>query len=125
MNCKPIIKSFHSPDVSDLPVWRPHHQEHVFVLVELSIGPHNQNGADIFQIVVCTPEALRREEKLDTDIIVDRALLVVKQFRWGTIEKHLETVVASCEDRSWVEVSQKLQRFFHWEYEDYVEEVIT
>ena len=125
MTCKPQIKSYHSPDVADLATWIPDRLEDIYILLELGIGPSDSDANDLFQVVVCTPEALREQEDHDTVVIEDRGLLVVSNYVWRDIIKHLGKIVASCEGESWETVSSNLQRYFHWEYEDYVEEAVT
>ncbi len=124
MSCQPIIKSYHSPDIDDLKNWVPGDDEPVLLLLQLEIGTADEDGADIFELLVGSPQGLQTLAKSDTNIVSDRGLLVIKSFIWPDIAAHLSSIVASCGGDNWITVSQNLQRYFHWEYEDYMEEVV-
>jgi hypothetical protein len=112
------IRSISSPDV-DFYSWDPTTNADVFFLVELEIGAAGVDGADLFQVVVATPEALRAKAKTGSTVIRERSTIVVSNFDWHEIRRVLETVVCKCEAESWVTSTLRLQKYFKWEYEDY------
>lgn len=119
--CVPQIKTFHSPDVDNLDSWIPE-GDGFYVLLQLGIGPRDEAGSDNFEIVLASPEGLRSRRTGGTIVVGDRGLLVLQAFEWREIQSHLRRIVSSCSGRDWVEVSTKLQRYFFWEYEDYVQD---
>ena len=121
--CLPKIKTLHSPDVDNLNGWLPD-ADGFYVLLQMGIGPEDEAGSDIFEIILASPEGLRSRCTDESIVIADRALLVLKEFDWPRIQRHLHRVVSSCSGRDWIEVSARLQRFFCWEYEDYAEELV-
>jgi hypothetical protein len=112
------IRSITSPDV-EFDVWTPSSLEDVHFPVEMEIGETGVEGADLFGVMVATPEGLRRYAK--NDVISERGLLVLSEFSWEIVRKSLDRILEECADESWNESVLRLQRYFHWEYEDYVE----
>jgi len=115
----PIIKSMHSPDV-ELQEWQPASLEDVCFLLQMEIGPAGEEGADVFDVMVATPEGLRRLQRQGEMFISKRALFVVAHYSVDELLRSLAELVASCDGESWVQCVQKLQRYFQWEYDDYV-----
>jgi len=112
------IRSIGSPDV-EFYSWEPTTNTEVFFLVEMEIGEAGADGADLFQVVIATPEALRAKSTIGSNIIRDRSTLVVSHYDWHAIQQDLEAVVRKCESETWVTSTLRLQRYFKWEYEDY------
>jgi len=44
---------------------------------------------------------------------------VVPEFSWKVARHSLTKLLSSCSGNTWSEVSEKLSRYLHWEYEDY------
>lgn len=112
------IRSIDSPNV-EFDVWKPSSLEEVHFPVQMEIGEVGVEGADIFSLMVATPEGLRRYAK--KDVISERALLVLSEFSWEIVHQALDRILEKCAADSWNESVLRLQRYFHWEYEDYVE----
>jgi len=112
------VRSFTSPDV-ELYSWKPITNAEVLFLVEMEIGEVGIDGADLFQVVIATPEALRKRAGSGRLVISDRSTIVISNFDWNHIRGALEALVHNCESESWVTSTLRLQRYFEWEYEDY------
>ena len=48
-----------------------------------------------------------------------RHLVIVDAFHWPTIRPYFERLVDRCTGATWREVTEKLSRYGHWEFEDY------
>jgi len=118
----PEIKHFYSPDIEGkLSDWKPNRLEEVYFLLQFDVGISGSDVADTYDILISTPEALgARDEEF---FIEDRNLLVVKKYDWKKIKSKLCEIVKSCHSNDLIEMQWKLQRYFHWEYEDYKEEI--
>ena len=114
----PTIRSCTSPD-ADLWSWVPDSAADVYLLVELEIGERGVDGADIFSLLIATPEALRARAADGTSVLLGRGSLVVAQFDWPDIWEKIQALVASCAAETWGETCWKLQRHFCWEYESF------
>ena len=116
------IRSMSSPDV-EFYSWEPTTNADIFFLVEMEIGQVGVDGADLFQIVIATPEALRARARMGTNTIRERSTLVVSNYDWLNIQQAIAAIVRKCESETWVASTLRLQRYFKWEYEDYQAEV--
>jgi hypothetical protein len=119
MRCDVEIKSLSSPDV-EVDDWRPTSTEEVCFLLELEVGERGVDKRDLFQVMVATPEGLRKLTPSDGSVISDRALLVLSEFSWPLLHATLRRILDRCASRDWSETVLRLQRYFEWEYEDYV-----
>jgi hypothetical protein len=114
------IRALDSPDVDGaIEAARPRSNEEVHYLLTLTIGVVGEDGADLFNVVIATPEALRCRAVDNRGILADRATIIVREFDWPTIRSHLEAILRKCDAPTMSEATQRLHRYFHWEYEDY------
>jgi hypothetical protein len=115
------LKHIHSPDV-DVDEWQPESNS-VWFLLELDIGPVGKEGADIFQVMVGTPEGLRKLATADArGVLSNRAAIILHEFSWTALRGAIAAILRECDSSDWKESVLRLQRFFEWEYEDYVQE---
>ena len=117
---KVAIRKLFCTDV-ELDVWQPVSDTDVRFWVSMEIGMVGNGGADIFQVMVATPDGLKRGSEHE-EVIVDRGVIILHRFSWPILRRALDAVVKKCECNDWIEASTRLQRFFFWEYEDYVME---
>ena len=112
------LKGLHSPDI-DLAKFSPEDPTNISFLLEASIGPENEKGADIFSIQVCTPNYLLRSEHSGHGVIVGKNRLIVLQEDIGIIRSFIERYCQRCSGSTWVEVAQKLEGLGEWEFSGY------
>ena len=113
------IKGFHSADVDNLETWKPKNLRDVYLGLEIEIGTKDSGAADIFQVVIATPEGLRRILDTYRDFHeFGRFRIIVKQYNWQKTEEIIRERVASSQRESWEESVALLCRYFGWEYED-------
>ncbi len=113
------LKDYYSPDVDEIWSWEPKKSNDVSFLLELSIGEVNSEAADLFQVIIATPKKMEKQHGI---ILADRATIIVSEFDWNKIIERINEIIMQCESSSWVESTNKLQRYFIWEYENYTEE---
>ena len=82
---KAEIKGYFCSDREDFETWRPSRNEEFYLGLELSIGEVGKEGADLFQVVIATPEAVqggpeRRRSKM----------LIVQKYSWEEVRTILE-----------------------------------
>jgi hypothetical protein len=117
---KPLtIKSLSSPDVS-IDSWQPESTAVCFLL-ELEIAEEGDERADLFQVVVATPEGLRRLPADANAVLSDRGALILAEFSWPRLHATLHRILRECGAEDWSAAVLRLQRYFLWEYEDYIE----
>ena len=113
------VKHMVSPDV-EIDDSEVEAEDSVCFLLELEIGEVGDPRRDVFQVMVATPEGLRRYAT--AEIITNRSTIVFANFSWSGLRHEIRRTVNACSAASWPESMMKLQRFFRWEYEDYVQE---
>jgi hypothetical protein len=88
--------------------------------IELSIGETGRPGADIFAVLVGTPEAVLAVRR-EVDSVPVGAMLLVREWSEAEIERGLRDIVARCDTGEWRLSVAELERHFHYEFQDYNE----
>lgn len=104
-----------SPDFS-LENYQPEEENSFNLLVNLKIGPEDEEGINYFHLNVCTPEWLCKNHWLPE---LMRHTLLVRKYDLDEITKTITDYIDQCKGEDWEEIAQKLSRVFAWEYEDY------
>ena len=115
------VKDWYTSDVDDWENWNPKKIDDIYFPLDVYIGEKGSKGADIFSILVATPESLRKYdiEIHGNDIVFMRHYLLISKYNWKEIEGSIEKLIQDCQRDTWDESVEKLCRYFHWEYEDY------
>lgn len=116
------IRWLRSPDVNDLRNWQPSSPQEIFYPLEIDLGQKGFEGANVFDVLVATPEALQKhwdEYKRSNRQFPDRNLLVFGEYSWNLVHERVKKIVKSCERDTWQESVVCLNRYFRWEYEDH------
>jgi hypothetical protein len=92
--------------------------EDVFDLLTLTIGMTGERGASLFYTTIATPEALKARAPEDPTVMFSRAVMIVSEYDWHTIDAGLKVILKACEAPTWSEATERLLRYFTWEYED-------
>ncbi|WP_407321437.1 immunity 8 family protein [Dickeya ananatis] len=86
--------------------------------IRAMIGPDNQDGAESFDILICTPLWLQKE--LSTNkVLSGKGVLILSEYDYDEIVNFLEKQIATCHSENWSDVALRLSRIGFWEYEDY------
>ena len=114
-----VLKSCNSDDIPSLNAWEPSNLEEVYILLDLAIGVKGEKGADYFQLIVATPEALRQKEfDAQVPVFIEHTLLV-NHYNWEMIYIAIKKKIKNCQAKNWEKSVEKLSRYFCWEYEDH------
>lgn len=116
---KAQVKEIIGPDVADLPNFVADDPENFGFLIQLLVGPENQEGFESFDIVVCTPKWLSETHASD-DIIIGRHHLIVFEYDFDRIMQKIESYIAEFDEDTWSTLAQKIARLGKWEFEDYI-----
>ena len=112
-----VVKQF-SCDDFDLKTFLPENSKCFSLTIFLRIGANNSQGADNFEVDVCTPEWLKKNV---WEPCWGRHFLIVHEYNLADIERYIQSYVAKCEGDTWSAIAEKLSRVFAWEFEDYYE----
>lgn len=111
------LKRLHSPDVQNLASYVPVQRDNFGFLLQVMFGPLAHEGEESFDVMVCTPEWLKKNHK--ADFIIGRHYLIVFQYDYNRLFDFLKEYCSRCAGETWQEVAQQLGRLGKWEFEDY------
>jgi hypothetical protein len=77
-----------------------------------------QEGAESFDVTVCTPQWLAEHCPTDA-ILVGRHHLLVMEYDFARIQSYLRQPIETCVGETWEEVALQVGRLGKWEFEDY------
>jgi hypothetical protein len=112
------LRSLHSPDIPDLPSWQPDIADDFGFLLQIIAGPANGEGAESFDVTVCTPKWLERHHAA-SDIVPGRHHLIVFAYDYSILKSYIERMVHAINGRNWPDVARELSELGHWEFEGY------
>ena len=84
----------------------------------VQVGPDDEEGGHLYQILACTPAGITREYG-QTGAIWGRHMLIVFDFDPERIKSEITRYVNGCTGKDFWEVAQKVARIGAWEFEDY------
>ncbi|MBV8122536.1 MAG: hypothetical protein JO370_00460 [Paucibacter sp.] len=105
MNAATAFESFRPEDEQSYGFW-----------LTASIGANDSDGADLFQVFICSRQWRDRAEQGGQ---VDRCLVLDGTYDYGATMVALNAWVDGCSGGSWSEIVSKLSAVGAWEYEGY------
>lgn len=86
------------------------------ILLNIGIDDGTEAG-NYFDLRVCSSDWLKYYKKKP---FILRHLMVIDSYDFREIKNYINQIINQCEGDSWQEITNKLSRYFFWEYEDYV-----
>lgn len=117
---KAEIRGLQSPDIPDLARWVPPDPACFGFLLQVLVGPADSAGEESFDLVVCTPEWLRRKYG-EHGVLLARHHMLIFRYDFEAIRSTLHHLVSSLHGRDWRELASVLSRYGKWELEDFRE----
>ncbi|GAA5105629.1 immunity 8 family protein [Orbus sasakiae] len=114
---KALLKSIGSID-HDLTLYFPEDENEFGIMLSLSIGSSESNGADYFNLFVCSPGWIDKNQWIPEIL---RHTLIIRKYNLDEITGIINKYIEQCSCKTWAETAQKLSRYFAWEFEDYTE----
>jgi hypothetical protein len=94
--------------------------------ITAEIGPENEDGAELFQWLLCTPDripdwvgdlpGLPQNERA---YLWAKRVLLVREWSYVRVLQIVADVLARAEADDWPSVAARLSPYMTWEYEDY------
>jgi hypothetical protein len=114
------LKALHSPDI-DLEAFSPTDPTSFGFLLQAMIGPEDQDGAESFDIEVCTPKWLmeRQQSGAAPAVVLGTHMMFVSCFDLGQIRGELDRYCERCVGADWAALANKLASLGAWEFQDY------
>ena len=114
---KAILKDIDLSSTIGFKEFAPQRPEAFSIFITASIGNETE-GADLFEIQVCTPEYLKEQISLK-GALWGRHMLIVNRYDPLAIETKIKAYLDDCNGKDWPEVAVRVSRIGHWEFEDY------
>jgi hypothetical protein len=119
---KSIIKSINSSDIEqDLETYMPEKSDNFSLLLEIEVGIEGEEGADLFNITICTPKWIMENLSLD-DSLVGLYHIIVLNYNFKSLVQQLNQLMC-IQGLNWQEISKRLSYIGHWEFMDYHGEI--
>ena len=109
---QPVIKSFDCVDHDPIDEWIPVDPFDVDFWMNFSIGVEESKGADNFQVHVVTHETIKNTKD-------KKYMIVLDSYSWPKLLKQVEDILMKCEGYDWSDISEKLSKYFYWEFDNY------
>ena len=120
MTVRARLDALHSPDLLDLKRGAPGDPEDFGILVQAMIGPAASEtpSGESFDFLVCTPRWLERNVA-PGEYRFGRSLLILARYDYRVLHRAITKLCHRTEGDDWPAVAERLNRFAHWEFEDY------
>lgn len=115
---KAVIKTIDLNDAIDFDQYWPDDEKNFGIWLTVQIGPDDQEGGHLFQILVCTPDWIKDKYYFQR-AVWGRHMLIVFEYDKDLIVKEISNYVDGCSGTDFWDLAQKLSRIGVWEFEDY------
>lgn len=117
IDMKAKLKDLLSSDL-DLRNYWPEDERNFGFWVSMLIGPDDEEGSEIFQLLICTPDWIKSEYH-NSSAVWGRHMLIVFEYDLGAIKTEIERYLGSCVGDDWHSLAMKVSRVASWEFEEY------
>lgn len=116
---KALLKQLRSLEIEDdLNSYWPENPEYFGSWIRAIIGPDYEEGAECFDMLICTPKWLQ-SELVKNDVLLGKGMIIIDEYDHDKIRAFIEKQITACYADDWPSITQKLSRISFWEYEDY------
>ena len=116
---KAILKEIYSLEIDiELSKYIPEEMDFFEIVIRLMIGPKNEDGADSFDITVCSAKWISEKCQYGNQVW-GKSLLIVDKYDYIEILNSIESKINTLSEESWSKLAIELSRFFEWEFESY------
>ncbi|MBI4784751.1 MAG: immunity 8 family protein [Oscillatoriophycideae cyanobacterium NC_groundwater_1537_Pr4_S-0.65um_50_18] len=114
------LRRLHSPDLLDLEFSTPEDPENFCILVQAMIGSKDEEGEESFDFLVCTPQWIVNHIARNKALF-GRHYLIISHYDFEIIWNAIDGRCKLANRSSWREVGSYLNKYGHWEFDDYVD----
>jgi hypothetical protein len=116
---KAIVKNIDLGSHIGFDEYCPEEDECFGVWITVHVGPDDEEGSHLYQILVCTPEWIK-QKNYPNGTAWGRHMLIVFRYDPDQIRREISRYVEGCTGKNFWEIAQKVARIGAWEFEDYV-----
>lgn len=115
---KAIVKSIDTGSHVAFDKYWPEDETCFGLWLTVQVGPDNEEGGHLYQILACTPDWIKKEYAQE-GTVWGRHMLIVFHFDHDRIESEITRYIEGCTGKDFWELAQKVARIGAWEFEDY------
>ena len=107
----PEIRDYGCEAVPNIFIWKPNEGDSVCYNLDVRIGSTCSENAELFQVMIVSPEYIRDPDSRE---VLEKwgKYLVVPNYSWDACESLLNHLVEKISGASWEEVKQSLAQYF-------------
>ncbi|RYV01200.1 hypothetical protein SOPP22_16735 [Shewanella sp. OPT22] len=109
---KPEIKSYDCVDYDPIESHEFDDNFDVTFWMNFTIGLSNSVGGDNFLVRIATYNNIELTESIDHTILLD-------EYSFPQVLSEVDDLLSKCQGNNWEEISSKLSKYMHWEFQDY------
>ena len=115
---KAELKRLHSPDVFELSKYIPEEKDCFAFLLQMFVGEKDKEGEESFDMIVCTPKWLIKNNN-QSEIIIGSHYLIMFEYNYQKLYNKLKVIIDSVNGETWDDIGLKIGKIGKWEFEDY------
>lgn len=116
----PKVLYYHSPDIDNLNTYIPPSDNNYCFLLQIFVGLKCSDGEECFSLLVCTPEWLSSEIKLQ-GAKWGKDLLIINDYKFKEIKLKIEAYISKVSGDNWNDIASTIDRIAQSEFRDYQE----
>lgn len=107
----PVIMNYWCDEIADLDHWYPDDPQFVDIWFHVAIGLAGELAADNFCVHLITQSQLSQVKNKEFTLVIPYFI------SWQDVLNRLQNSLGSCKDISWLGISEKIAKLYHWEYQ--------
>jgi len=109
---KPEIKSYDCVTYDPIDSYEFKDNRNVDFWMNFTIGLEDSEAGDDFEVRVATYNNIELTESIEHTILLE-------QYSFDLVLSQIDDILSKCQGEDWVEISGKLAKYMHWEFQDY------
>ena len=99
--------------------YMPSDKNNFYVTLSLNIGPDNDDSSEIFDVFI--KNNYNDDEIYFTynDIVFSKGTIYLEEYDYQKVINAIKAYINTCIGNSWIEIAEKLEKVFDWEFENY------
>lgn len=89
--------------------------------INLRLGPSDEEGSHDYQLLVCTPEWIKKEFAFKK-AVWGRHMLILFRYDLDIVKAEIDQCLQNCVGEDWLTIAKEVARFAVWEFEDYYQD---
>lgn len=116
---KAVLKEMYSLEINEsLENYIPEEIDNFELIVCIAIGEVSGDGADIFEITVCSSKWLQGQCTYG-GAIWGRGLLIMSEYNYSILLNKIQKIIDHLSGDNWHDLARQMSQYARWEFENY------